>query len=51
MSDRCWLCKRAEPIKHGTYVRVVFDGDVVDVCDDCLEKADVTETLDMGDDE
>jgi hypothetical protein len=49
----CFLCKRSDPIKHGTYVRVSWpDGSVKDICDDCWEKADrVDEYLDMTEDD
>lgn len=51
LADSCFLCKRSDPIKHGTYVRVSWpDGSVKDICDDCFEKADVVETLDMTED-
>lgn len=45
----CVLCHRDAPIRYGTYRRVSWpDGSVRELCDDCFEKADVTETLDMS---
>ena len=48
----CFLCRRDAPIRNGTYVRVGWpDGTVKDICDDCFEKADVEERLDMSEDD
>jgi hypothetical protein len=47
----CYLCKR--DFEHdGTYRLLAwYDGRVVGICDDCWEKGDVEETLDMTEDD
>lgn len=52
MAHACFLCKRTDPIAHGTYVRVSWpDGSVKDVCDDCYAKSDWDQRMDMGEDD
>jgi len=42
----CFLCH--DDITERPSVRVSFDGSIADVCDSCIEKADMDEPLDVA---
>jgi ribosome-binding protein aMBF1 (putative translation factor) len=42
----CFLCN--DDITERPSVRVSFDGSIADVCDSCIEKADMDEPLDVA---